>query len=75
AVHPERYALVERMAADLDIGLADLVENEGAVGRIRLERYTDDVVGMPTLRDIADELLRPGRDPRSTFETPSFRPD
>ncbi len=75
AVHPERYALVERMAADLDIGLADLVENEGAVGRIRLERYTDDVVGMPTLRDIADELLRPGRDPRSTFETPSFRAD
>ncbi len=75
AVHPERYDLVERMAADLDMPLAELVENEAAVRKIDLDRYASDDVGRPTLDDIADELLRPGRDPRDTFEAPTFRED
>jgi uncharacterized protein len=75
AVHPERYELVERMAADLDMPLAELVENESAVRRIDLDRYTSDDVGRPTLEDILDELRKPGRDPRDTFEAPAFRED
>jgi uncharacterized protein len=75
AVHPERYDLVERIAADLDMPLSALVENEAAVKSIDLDRYTSDDVGRPTLQDIADELLKPGRDPRDTFEAPSFRED
>jgi protein Tex len=75
AVHPERYRLVERMARDLGLPLAELVENEQAVGRIQLDRYVSDDVGRPTLEDIVGELLRPGRDPRDAFEAPAFRED
>jgi protein Tex len=75
AVHPERYALVERMARDAGAPLADLVENEDAVSRLRLERYVSDDVGLPTLEDIVAELRRPGRDPRESFEPPAFRAD
>jgi protein Tex len=75
AVHPERYALVERMAADLDVELTELVRNDAVIDRIELKRYASDDVGLPTLRDIVDELRRPGRDPRDTFELPAFRED
>ncbi|MBW3552741.1 MAG: RNA-binding transcriptional accessory protein [Gemmatimonadetes bacterium] len=74
-VHPERYALVERMARDLGMPLRELVENEEAVARIDVDRYLSDDVGRPTLSDILDELRRPGRDPRDTFEAPAFRED
>ncbi|MGK7312408.1 MAG: Tex family protein [Candidatus Longimicrobiales bacterium M2_2A_002] len=75
AVHPERYNLVERMADDVGVPLDELIENETAVAEIELERYTSGGVGRPTLEDIIDELLRPGRDPREAFEAPSFRDD
>jgi protein Tex len=75
AVHPERYALVERMARDLGVALDELVRNDANIDRIELSRYVSDDVGLPTLRDIVDELRRPGRDPRAEFELPVFRDD
>ncbi|MBN2499112.1 MAG: RNA-binding transcriptional accessory protein [Deltaproteobacteria bacterium] len=75
AVHPERYALVERMASDLGISLAALVGNGEAAGRIDIQRYVSKDVGEPTLRDITAELAKPGRDPRADFEPPRFRED
>jgi protein Tex len=75
AVHPERYPLVERMAADLDVPVAALIRNDGLIDRVELARYVSDDVGLPTLRDIVDELRRPGRDPRQEFELPAFRED
>jgi uncharacterized protein len=75
AVHPERYALVERMAADLGVDVSALVGDEALVQRIELARYVSDDVGLPTLRDIAAELTKPGRDPRAAFEPPAFRDD
>jgi len=75
AVHPERYALVERIAGDLGIPLGELLNNESAVGRIRVDKYVADGVGLPTLQDILSELRRPGRDPREQFEPPAFRDD
>ena len=72
AVHPERYALVERMAADLGCGVGDLMRDAALRKRIELERYADDEVGLPTLRDIIAELAKPGRDPRRAFELFSF---
>jgi len=75
AVHPERYALVERMAADLGVQVGELVGNEALVDRIDLRRYVSGDVGMPTLQDIASELKKPGRDPRAAFEPPAFRDD
>jgi len=75
AVHPERYPLVERMAADLGLPLARLVGAAEVVDRIPLGRYVSGEVGEPTLRDIAAELKKPGRDPREAFEAPAFRDD
>jgi protein Tex len=76
-VHPERYPLVERMARDLGRTVAALVEDSGAVDELerRLDRYVGEEVGLPTLRDIVEELRRPGRDPREAFEAPAFRED
>ncbi|HYC92073.1 MAG TPA: Tex family protein [Thermoanaerobaculia bacterium] len=75
AVHPERYALVERMARDHGLALRDLVGNAAVVDRIDWKRYVADDVGEPTLRDILAELKKPGRDPRGSFEPPKFRDD
>jgi protein Tex len=75
AVHPERYALVKRMADDVGRPLEDMIENEAAIASVRLDRYVSDDVGLPTLGDIIEELLRPGRDPREAFEPPAFRAD
>jgi len=75
AVHPERYALVERIAEDAGVALPDLIGHSDAVARIPWERYVAGDVGMPTLDDIRKELVKPGRDPRSQFEPPQFRDD
>ena len=75
AVHPERYKLVETMAADLGVSLAQLVADPALVDRIDLKRYVTDSVGVPTLNDIMAELKKPGRDPRSQFQTATFRDD
>jgi len=75
AVHPERYPLVEAIAADVGTPLAELIGNEPQLGRVKLERYVSSEVGLPTLQDILTELRKPGRDPREAFEPPAFRAD
>jgi uncharacterized protein len=75
AVHPERYRLVERIAKDAGVEVSALVGDEALLTRIDWSRYADDEVGAPTLEDIRRELARPGRDPRASFEAPSFRDD
>ncbi len=75
AVHPERYKLVEAMANDLGVSLENLIGRSDLVGRIDIRRYISAEVGEPTLRDILDELKKPGRDPRESFEPPRFRED
>jgi uncharacterized protein len=72
AVHPERYALVERMARDVGCGVADLLRDEARRAAIDLARYVGDGIGLPTLEDIRKELARPGRDPRPAFEAFAF---
>ena len=75
AVHPERYALVERMAADTGVDLSRLIAEPTLLDRIDLQRYLSDDVGLPTLRDILAELRKPGRDPRDSFVETGFRED
>ncbi len=75
AVHPERYALVERIAKDLGLPLSELVGNSDAAARIDVPKYIGEGAGEPTLRDIVAELKKPGRDPRADFEPPQFRED
>ena len=75
AVHPERYKLVEQMAADLGEPLDKLVGHVEVVSKIKLSAYISDAVGELTLKDIIDELKKPGRDPREQFEEVGFRED
>lgn len=72
AVHPERYALVERMAKDMGCTVKDLIRNEERVNAIKLENYVGEDVGLPTLKDIAEELKKPGRDPREGVKEFAF---
>ncbi|MFT3698138.1 MAG: Tex family protein [Kofleriaceae bacterium] len=75
AVHPERYELVNQMASDAGVPLGELVGNAEIVDKIDLAKYVAGDVGEPTLRDITDELKKPGRDPRAEFAPPKFRDD
>lgn len=72
AVHPECYAIVDAMAADQGCSVAALMQKADLRRQIDLERYVTDTVGMPTLADILEELAKPGRDPRKTFEIFAF---
>ncbi|MFA7044399.1 MAG: helix-hairpin-helix domain-containing protein, partial [Bacteroidales bacterium] len=72
AVHPEQYALVEKMAKDLKCSVKELIEQKELRKNIRLENYISEEVGMLTLKDILEELDKPGRDPRSKIEVFEF---
>lgn len=72
AVHPESYAIVERMAKDLHCTVADLIRDKGLRERIRIEDYVSDTIGIPTLTDIMQELDKPGRDPRQKIQVFEF---
>lgn len=72
AVHPERYALVEQMAKDLNCKVIDLMRDDSLRKKINLPNYVSDTVGLPTLTDILKELAKPGLDPRDKFEEFSF---
>ena len=72
SVHPERYPLVEKMAADLGTTVPDLIRDAKLRAKIKLETYVTPEVGLPTLTDIMAELAKPGRDPREKFEVFAF---
>ena len=64
AVHPERYPIVEKIAADNGLSLSQLVGDRSVLDHIELSRYVTEEIGLPTLEDILAELRKPGRDPR-----------
>lgn len=72
AVHPERYALVEKMAASVGTDVATLMKDKELRSRIKLENFVSEDCGMPTLKDIMRELEKPGLDPRARFEVFEF---
>ena len=75
AVHPESYAIVERMASDLGCTVEELIAQKELKRKLDLKRYLTDEVGMPTLNDIMEELDKPGRDPRQTIQVFTFDPN
>lgn len=72
AVHPESYAIVEKMAKDLKCSVADLIKDKELRSRIEVKNYVTDTVGLPTLTDIMQELDKPGRDPRQKIQVFEF---
>lgn len=71
-VHPESYAIVEKMAKDLKCSVADLIKNKELRSQIDIKNYVTDTVGLPTLTDILQELDKPGRDPRQKIQVFEF---
>lgn len=73
AVHPEAYPVVRRMLESTGQKLTSLIGNTVALQAIRPADYVDDTFGLPTVTDIISELDKPGRDPRPTFKTATFK--
>jgi protein Tex len=72
AVHPESYPIVERIAQSLHLSIPDLIAKPSVIESIKLENFTTEHAGMFTLRDVLEELRKPGRDPRDKFVAPQF---
>lgn len=75
AVHPERYALVEKMAKDIKRSISDIIKDESIRKELDIKHYITEEVGLPTLNDIMTELAKPGRDPRQSAKVMEFSPD
>ncbi len=75
AVHPESYAVVEKIAASMGTTVADLIAKPELVEKVKLEGFATASVGMYTLGDIREELRKPGRDPREKFAAAKWRDD
>lgn len=72
AVHPESYYIVEKMAADMGCTVQELITDIEKRKAVKPEKYVTDKTGLPTLKDIMQELAKPGRDPRSAIKEFSF---
>ncbi|MBR6093256.1 MAG: RNA-binding transcriptional accessory protein [Bacteroidales bacterium] len=72
AVHPESYHIVEKMAKKLGVKVEDLIGNEELIAKINPKEFIEKDFGIETVSDIIDELKKPGRDPRKTFEVFEF---
>ena len=72
AVHPESYYIVEKMAADLNVDVAELIKNKELQKKIKIDNYINEKAGRETLTDILNELAKPGRDPREEFKIIEF---
>ena len=72
AVHPESYHVVDNMTKKLSCSVTDLISQAELRSKLKLEEFTDEKTGLPTLKDIVQELAKPGRDPRQKFELFEF---
>ncbi len=75
AVHPESYAVVERIVASLGVSIPELIAKPELIEKVDMKQFETETVGVYTLSDIRDELRKPGRDPRQQFVAPKFRDD
>ncbi len=72
AVHPERYELVKKICEDLSVSIKEIIGNKELIGKIEINKFVSDEVGLPTLNDILSELEKPSRDPRAQFTYAKF---
>ncbi|HYQ58845.1 MAG TPA: helix-hairpin-helix domain-containing protein, partial [Draconibacterium sp.] len=71
-VHPESYKIVSKIAKNLKCEIKDLIRNEELISKVDFKNYVTSEVGLPTLTDIKNELLKPGRDPRKPIKVFEF---
>lgn len=75
AVHPEAYGIVEKMAKDLKISVNELIANKEKIALIKPENYTNETIGILSIKDILKELVKPGLDPRKVAKVFEFDPN
>jgi uncharacterized protein len=73
AVHPEAYPVVERILDRVKKEMKDIIGQREALKGVSPSDFTDERFGLPTVRDIFNELEKPGRDPRPEFKTAQFK--
>ncbi|MBW4638828.1 MAG: RNA-binding transcriptional accessory protein [Gloeocapsa sp. UFS-A4-WI-NPMV-4B04] len=73
AVHPESYSVVQAIASDLNVPLEQISQAAQKLKSINFKKYVTTTIGEPTLRDIINELEKPGRDPRAQFKYATFK--
>ncbi|MFA7267965.1 MAG: Tex family protein [Sterolibacterium sp.] len=73
SVHPEAYPVVERILADIQKNIRDVIGDGKLLKSLDARKYTDEKFGLPTVQDILKELEKPGRDPRPEFKSATFR--
>lgn len=71
-VHPEAYAVVEKILQATEQSIQDLMGNASKIRQLEAKQFTDEQFGLPTVMDIFKELEKPGRDPRGEFKTATF---
>ena len=72
AVHPEAYALVERISETTKRPFKSLIGDRAFLKTLKPAQFADATFGIPTITDILTELEKPGRDPRPEFKTATF---
>lgn len=72
SVHPEAYPVVERIAGSSGRDVRQIIGDGAFVRGLKPEQFTDEMFGVPTVRDILKELEKPGRDPRPEFKAAQF---
>ncbi len=73
AVHPEAYPVVEKILTDMQLPITEAIGNKDILTKININHYTDQSIGIITLKDILLELEKPGRDPRPSFKTVQYK--
>jgi uncharacterized protein len=73
AVHPEAYPVLSTILQSNKLVFKNIIGNKEILAKLNPSDYTNDVFGLPTIRDIINELYKPGRDPRPEFKTAEFK--
>jgi uncharacterized protein len=65
--------VVQRIAESLNVTVAELIEKPALADKIQIDKFASETAGIYTLKDIQEELRKPGRDPRQQFVAPQFQ--
>jgi protein Tex len=72
SVHPEAYELVQKIATDNSLEVEELIGNEKLINTIDHKKYISEKFGEHTVKDVLNELKKPGLDPRSEAQQFEF---
>lgn len=73
AVHPEAYQIVDTIVQKSGIAVNQMIGNQDVLRQLKPQDFVTESFGLPTIKDIVNELEKPGRDPRPEFKTATFK--